>query len=292
MDNKRTGVEYDREAFVSHPEHKSASALARLCLAVFLCLAVGGLGFLVYRIMFRNVLDMTPTSGQALGAVQMQLTQIEQRLDKLEQNQRKVAMAPTPSTQKTQKTEPASSSPVTAHDLPRVTYSYIVSPPSAQQLEVQRGLGTVQSGLGVVQNQTVANREAWQATTDRLADVVGQVGTQQGQILHDQNALNQLLARTERATYSFEVRRDSGRHTVGPLSIELKATNQRKHQYTMCIYVQGSCVELKDRSPYEVVQFVLSRDLTPFELIATKVDKDQVVGYLQVPQATTGSSQR
>jgi hypothetical protein len=40
---------------------------------------------------------------------------------------------------------------------------------------------------------------------------------------------------------------------------------------------------LKDRSLNEVVVFIVSKDRGPLELVGTKIVRDELVGYLQVP---------
>jgi hypothetical protein len=52
----------------------------------------------------------------------------------------------------------------------------------------------------------------------------------------------------------------------------------------LCVYVQETCIELKDRSLFEVVRFVAGRNKVPLEVIATQVGKDGIVGYLEVPR--------
>ena len=138
-----------------------------------------------------------------------------------------------------------------------------------------------------MQNDTKANREAWSATTDRLADVAGEVGTQRVEILRNRDEVDQLLARSERTAIPFELLRGSSPQSFGNLSLGLKASNAKNHHYTMCVYVQGSCIELRDRSLYEVVQFSPSRGTPPLMVIATKVAKDRILGFLEVPKEAT-----
>ena len=145
----------------------------------------------------------------------------------------------------------------------------------------------IQQGLGSLQQNAAADHEAWQATTDRLADVSGQVGNQQLQMLRSQDELNQLLARTQRTAIPFELHRGSDRQPVGPITLQLKSTNTKTGRYTVCAYVQDACVELKERNRYEVVQLVTSRYTTPLEVIATSVLKDGITGYLEVPNDKT-----
>jgi len=193
-----------------------------------------------------------------------------------------------PATVKKESKEPDPPAQPSPHTLPRVTYrvTYQEAPQTAKPADDH--LAAIQQGLGALQDDLKANREAWQTTSKQLTEVAGQVGAEHGEILRSQGQLNQLLARTERTAFSFELRRGSDRQPVGPVYLSLKATNEKKQRYTMCVYIQEACVELKDRSPYEVVQFMVSGDTLPSEVIATKIRKDQVLGYLEVPREKAG----
>jgi hypothetical protein len=72
---------------------------------------------------------------------------------------------------------------------------------------------------------------------------------------------------------------------VGPVSLLLKSVDPRMQRYTVCVYLENKCIELKDRAVNEVVVFVLSKNSAPLELIATKVSHDEIVGYLEVPDS-------
>jgi hypothetical protein len=63
----------------------------------------------------------------------------------------------------------------------------------------------------------------------------------------------------------------------------LKSSDAKSQRYTVCVYLEDKCVELKDRTVNEVVVFVVSRNSTPLGLVATKVLRNQIVGYLEVP---------
>jgi small-conductance mechanosensitive channel len=67
-----------------------------------------------------------------------------------------------------------------------------------------------------IQSELNANHEAWQATTDRLADVVGVVGQQQNELSETREAVNQLLSQTRRQAVSFELQKGNSRMPVGP----------------------------------------------------------------------------
>ena len=274
---KYSGSDYDRDSFVPQAQ-QPASLSIRLVVGFLMVATVAAVGLVGYRVLMQSA----NTSGEdspAVLQVQRQVVEIEGRLEKLEQNQKRIAATASPGST-APKVLAAAPSQNDSRNLPRVTYSYTISPPTAEHEELQRG-------LGAVQNQTAANHEALQATSDRLTQVAGQVGIQQGQILHNQSELDQLLARAEHATFSFELRRGPELQPVGPLHLSLKDSNQKKQRYTLCVYVEDSCTELRDRSPYEVVQLGGAPNTAPFEVIVTQVGRNQVKGYLEVPREVT-----
>ena len=136
-----------------------------------------------------------------------------------------------------------------------------------------------------MQSELNANHEAWRATTDRLADVVGVVGQQQNELSETRETVNQLLARTKRQALGFELMRGNSKMPVGPVTLQLRSVDMKGQRYSVCVYFEDRCIELKDRVLNEVVVFVVSKDSAPLELVATKVLHDQIVGYLEVPTA-------
>ena len=70
---------------------------------------------------------------------------------------------------------------------------------------------------------------------------------------------------------------------MGPVELQLKASDSKSQRYTVCVYLNNRRVELKDRVLNEVVVFVLARGTPPLELVATKINHDQIVGYFEVP---------
>lgn len=290
MDHKSTGIEYDRELFAPAAQQakNSGPSIMGILLFVLAAVAVLGLGFLGYRMATQSGGTISPGDARSIVQMQQRLGEISDRLDKLEQENHRLAMAQSLANSK--KPEPVQAAPAATPSAPAQVI-YRVSPTlvqhSAPDPATQQKLSAMQKDLGVAQSDATANHEAWQATTDRLADVAGQVGSQHGEILRGQDELNQLLAQTERSALPFELHRGSSPQQLGPVSVALKSTNPRNQRYTVCVYVQRSCVELKDRTLYEVVQVALNRDSPALQVIATKVTKDVITGYLEVPRGVT-----
>lgn len=289
MDHKSTGIEYDREVFVPSGEQRATRgiSLAGVLLFVVAIVVAGGLGYLGYKSVTQGETASATGSSHALLQMQQKLSETEDRLDRLEQENHRLAAAQAQVNAK--RSEPVTQAQPevrkVSHPAYQVSPTLVQPAPQAQPdpAAAQRIAG-LQQGLGALKSDSTANREAWQATTDRLADVAGQVGAQHGEIVRSQEQLDQLLARTEQKAISFELDRSATPQSIGPVSLVLKSSNQKKQRYTLCVYVQESCIELKDRSLFEVVRFVAGRNRVPLEVIATQVGKDGIVGYLEVPR--------
>jgi hypothetical protein len=280
-------VNFTRQPFVTVQDHQRGVALPRLIGGLLLAAAIAALAFVGYRLVtqYSGVPSAAP---QGLDQVQEQLAGIEKRIDQLEQHHRALVANP--------KAPSDNATPVPAGKLAaerrvyKITSASVVPPQTESNSHVTsmqpNGSGSrpsVPSSQNPSAESSADKNEVWQATADRLSDVVGVVGTQQGEISKTREELNQLLAQTRRKAMAFELRRGAGPEPVGPVSLVLKSTDPKNLRYTVCVALDSQCVELKNRAVNEVVVFVLSDKSAPLELVATKVLHDQIVGYLEVP---------
>lgn len=292
MDRKNAGIEYDREAFIPAADRLSDSnpSLRGVLVLVASIAAIIALAFLGYKIVAQSdVGGGSPSDSRMLGQLDQRLSGIEQRLEQLEQeNHRRNYAFPGPPP-KTDTPSAAASAPAAASP-PRyqVVPTQKTRAAGATDAATQNKIAGLQQGLGAVQSDTAANRDALQATSNRLADVAGQVNSQSVQILRNQDEVNQLLAHSEKISIPFELLRGAEPQVVGPVRLGLKSSNQKNYRYTLCVYVEPTCLELKDRNRFEVVEFIVSRNSPPLEVIATRVTREGILGYLEVPREMAG----
>ena len=287
MDRKSEGIEFNRDAFVSGPP-KQANTAPRLVMGLLLVISVVALGLIAYKVLIQNSESASGTDPRVIAQLDQRLSMIEDRIDQLEKDRSRKTAAPAPAAPASQPAAQASATkPVPRYQISNPTPQRTPTTAAPDAATAQK-LAGLQQKMSSMQSDANANQEAWQATTDRLAEVTGQVGTQHNAMIKSQEQLNQLLARTALSAIPFELRRGSNRQPVGPVTLTLKATNIRNHRYTLCVWIQDSCIELKDKTMFEVVQFAISKDTAPLEVIATKVDRDVIVGYLEVPREKSG----
>jgi hypothetical protein len=271
------GIDFDRQVFVA-PADQARKQAPKVLGVVILAIAVLGIGFVGYKLISDVSARGSSADSNSLPEIQQQLTDMRERIDQLE---------------KRRKVSPPESAVASPQIVPAATVATVRSKPAyqisaASALNPQRNPGpnpqpVTSRPAAISTEDNTANRESWQATTDRLADVVGVVGSQQGEITQTRDELNQLLSQTRRSALQFELTRGTGRQSVGPVELLLKGSDPKSQRYSVCVYVDSKCIELKDRALDEVVVFVLSRGTAPLELVATRISRDEIVGYLEVP---------
>jgi len=276
------GIEFDRQVFSSAPEAQRTQTPKAMG-GVLLVLALGLAGFVGYKLFTQASQNNAIASANAqVETLQTQLADSQKRLQELEKHHKAVKTeTPMPAVQAdAAEKKPAPAKPVyriaAASALPPQPKPGVYAAPSTPAPSANQNTAAIQSELS-------ANHQAWQATTDRLADVVGVVGQQQNELTETREAVNQLLSQSRRQALPFELLRGNSRMPVGPVTLQLKSVDLKGQRYSVCVYFEDRCIELKDRVLNEVVVFVVSKNGAPLELVATKVLRDQIVGYLEVP---------
>jgi cell division septum initiation protein DivIVA len=280
------GIDFNREAFVARQNQPSSGAPPRVLGSLILVLSIGALGFVGYRLFLDYSPDQHTAEPQRVQELQQQLKDMQKRIEQLEK-QRKVVSEPSAILPRTVDQAPAAAPRVSRPNSYKISSASVLQPQTgpnthlAAMAEPQRAISQLNHSLA--EETAVANHEAWQATTERLTDVVGVVGSQQQEISKTREDVNRLLAQTQRNAVRFELRRGAGPEPVGPVSLLLKTADPKNQRYTVCVYVDNQCIELKSRAVDEVVVFAVSSNSVPLELVATKVLRDGIVGYLEVP---------
>jgi DNA polymerase IIIc chi subunit len=282
MGEKSSGFDFDRQAFVQSEMPKSHQTTPIVGI-LFALAAIAGIVLLAYKLLPQNAADSSqsePANSDAasLAEVNQRLSEIDKRLDRLE-TLRRAAVAG----QRALRQEDAEANS-TASTRSRPKDVMVVSGQTKPDTETMQRLANVQDGVAALQNEQAANRQAWQATTNKMADMAGQVSSQSVEELRNRDELNELLKVTEVDAIPFELYRGASPQPVGPVNLALKSVNAKHHRYTICVYIQSSCTELKNRMLHEVVQFAVSRNSVALRLVGTKLSDDEMVGYLEVPR--------
>jgi len=278
------GIEFDRQVFAPTAESEKTQT-PKIFGMIVLALALGLAGLVGYKIFTQTSENNALAAANAqVEQLQQQLTESQKRLDDMEKH-RKAVKAEPPAPVAQPATVVKTPAPRPAYRVAAASVMPAQTKPVAMKTAMPQpaAVPAVNPETVAMKSELTANHEAWQATTDRLADVVGVVGQQQNEITETRDVVNQLLSQNRRQALSFELQRGNGQMPVGPVALQLKNVDAKGQRYSVCVYFQDRCIELKDRVLNEVVVFVVAKNNGPLELVATKILRDQIVGYLQVP---------
>lgn len=137
--------------------------------------------------------------------------------------------------------------------------------------------------LNTLQGNMQANHQDWQATVNRLGNVVGELDSQRTALQKTQSGVNYLLKRVQRANVPFTLHKGSRFQRVGPISMKLASDSVKGQHYTIRMVVDDKSVVLKDRALNEIIEFYTSQSKYPLRLIVSNIQRDEVSGTLAVP---------
>ena len=158
------------------------------------------------------------------------------------------------------------------------------------QDEVQNGLATKAStdDLKAVSTDVNGVKTDLDATKNNLQMARGEFGTL---IARNHDEVEELRRLGERDYYEFTIDKKNSREKVGNLMVELHATNLKKSQYGVTIFVDDQRHDKRNLTANEPLYFFESGARAPLEFVVNQVGKDKITGYLSVPKANATHAQ-
>lgn len=162
---------------------------------------------------------------------------------------------------------------------------------AAQLSDVQTNVNTVQQELS-----SKANGSDVEAMGNDVKGVRSDLDAQKQSLQMARSEFGTLIARNHeeidqlrrlglRDYYEFTLNRKGDTQKVGAVSVELRGTNPKRHQFTLNLVVDDMKLEKKNRSINEPIFFYTSGSRQALELVVNKVEKNKVTGYVSAPKA-------
>jgi uncharacterized protein (DUF2141 family) len=138
-----------------------------------------------------------------------------------------------------------------------------------------------------VDTKVVGVRTDLDATRDDLKMARSEMGTL---IARNHDEIDQLRRLGEREYVEFTIAGKNKPQKVGNVTVELKAVNEKKNQFSVAMTVEDKRFDKKNRALNEPIFFYASGTKIPEEIVINKVGKDTVSGYVSVPKANAGQN--
>ncbi|HVA00927.1 MAG TPA: hypothetical protein VMV34_04635 [Terriglobia bacterium] len=298
------GFGYDRQVFVKSQEPAPPPGRSPMPGAIVLILVAALGAFAAYRYIkaggLSNV-DVDSSGGSSAQVKQLQhkIEVLQTRIDELEKRRRPKPLAEDPEADGTKPklhatlaSELAHRSEVPASMTPVQKQPVAVSAePKTPPATPPANTAKTDENLNLLKGDLATSREEWEATVNRLGNVVGELDAQRNQVKQNQNDVSQLLKISRRTGVSFSLKKGSRFQRVGPISIKLANTDVANQRYTLRLIVDDKSVELKDRALNEVIQFYTMRSQFPVELVVSQIQRGHVEGMLAVPNDLNANAQ-
>jgi hypothetical protein len=288
------GFQFDRQDYARPTPAEPVSGPTFSLTGPLLLLAVviaGVVGFVVFKLLSSGGVGEARGNNADLMQIEQRLEAIEQRLDQVERRRKLPAPEPS-STTPTQEADTTSPRP----SRPPVRTIYRISPPPEPRQVASASPKSSPDGSQVSQQQqkeldslrgdVVSTQQEWEATADRLGNVVGELASQREEITRHRESLDQLAAHFQHNSLPFTLQKGAYAQVVGPLSLRLESTDTKRHRYTMRLLVNDKIIELKDRALNEAIQFYGSGGKVLLELVVSEIRKDVVTGRLALPKTS------
>jgi chromosome segregation ATPase len=129
-------------------------------------------------------------------------------------------------------------------------------------------------------------------TKAKLERATGDMGVMSGLIARNHDDVEELKRRGDRNYYEFTLQKSKTPEKVGPVSMALNKTDQKKSKYTVTVLADDKSIEKRDKTSGEPVQFYVkgSSHQAPYEIVVFDVTKNQITGYLSTPKTAGGTA--
>jgi chromosome segregation ATPase len=159
-------------------------------------------------------------------------------------------------------------------------------------LNTQLGTKASVDDLNKVSGDVSGVKNDLDETKGKLERATGDMGVMSGLIARNHDDVEELRRRGDRNYYEFTIQKAKTPQHIGPVSISLNKTDQKRSKYTITVLADDKTIEKKDKTAGEPVQFYLkgAARTSPYEIVVFDVNKNQITGYLSTPKSAGAPS--
>lgn len=160
----------------------------------------------------------------------------------------------------------------------------------ANELKAQLAQKADQEQVGTLTQNVSAQKsdlDQTKRTVTTLTQDLGMARSDMGTLIaRNHDDIEYLRKLGQRDYYEFTANKNKPTK-VGTLTVELRKTNVKHHQFNMTLTVNDMQLEKKGRAINEPIFFYVNGQRKPYEIVVNSVGSNSVSGYMSIPKGVT-----
>jgi chromosome segregation ATPase len=148
----------------------------------------------------------------------------------------------------------------------------------------RQGVEDVNVKVVGVQTDVDETRAALGETADLLASTQGDVDAISGRVGTHEAAIERLRMQGQREVTRFELPVSKERTKLESIHVRVKDIDYRKNRYTLEVMADDRVTVYKNRLLNQPVEFYVTGEAKPYEVVVTDIERNQVTGFLATPK--------
>ena len=144
--------------------------------------------------------------------------------------------------------------------------------------QLQAQLAAQQKQLKETQEQVAKNRSDMEGSLNSTRDELN------GSIAKTHEELVALAKRGERNYFEFDLSKSKNFQRVGPVALSLRKADTKHKSFDMQMIVDDNQLSKKKVNLYEPVWIHTENESQPVQVVANRIDKDHIHGYVSAPK--------
>jgi hypothetical protein len=149
---------------------------------------------------------------------------------------------------------------------------------SKRYKQLQAQLAEQQKQLKQTQDLVAKNRSDLEGSLNSTRDELN------GSIAKTHDELVVLAKRGERSYFEFDLSKSKNFQRVGPLALSLRKADAKHKSFDMQMIVDDNQLSKKKVNLYEPVWIHTENESQPVQVVANRIDKDHIHGYVSAPK--------
>jgi chromosome segregation ATPase len=153
--------------------------------------------------------------------------------------------------------------------------------------QTQQRVEEVQGEVGYIRAEVDETQAELARTGSELSQTAGKLGAIDEKVATHEARIAALRQFGERDRIAFHLSKSKSLLKVGDVRLRLRGADTKRNKYTLEVLADDTAVVKREKNVNEPVQFYVTGSTQPYEIVITRIAKDEVTGYLATPKVKT-----